>query len=506
MSKVSASFCAAVVTLIFAAISAPIFPQDVNAAIDIDTAQTATAHVRGKFSFPDGVRSRRNFSFLRSIAGIDSLAGRVSDLNLYDANNKPIAFRKLVDGEYLSEADMVGFSYKVDISVPKQRDAAAHTSWIAGRTGILMLADLLPQVTSGGEPPRASITVSFVETGKDPSLGPGLWPVVSTESRRDETFTSSDTRNAVLYVGTGWDKGFAIDRASPVQVIISGDWNFEPDDAVSMAGEIYNSYQKLFRGGSDAKPLIAIAKFPQQTAHGQWQAETRGRSVTILSSDMPFRTQSLQRLHEQLRHELFHLWIPNGVALTGNYDWFYEGFALYQSLKLAVGLNRIRFEDFLDTLSRAHTIDSAQFQRTSLVQASTNRFKGSNTQVYVRGMLVAFLCDLALLNQSKGRRSVEDVLAELFGKHRKPATPVDGNTAVLALLRSNPGVVPIVEKYVSGSEKIDWTSEIATAGIEDSDAGILTSLRVKEKPTGRQKALLDKLGYNNWRKLAPTSK
>jgi hypothetical protein len=83
---------------------------------------------------------------------------------------------------------------------------------------------------------------------------------------------------------------------------------------------------------------------------------------------------------------------------------------------------------------------------------------------------------------------------------------VDGNTAVLALLRSNPGVVPIVEKYVSGSEKIDWTSEIATAGIEDSDAGILTSLRVKEKPTGRQKALLDKLGYNNWRKLAPTSK
>ena len=42
--------------------------------------------------------------------------------------------------------------------------------------------------------------------------------------------------------------------------------------------------------------------------------------------------------------------IPNDVNLSGNYDWFYEGFALYQSLKLAVGLNRIRFEDFLDTL------------------------------------------------------------------------------------------------------------------------------------------------------------
>ena len=137
---------------------------------------------------------------------------------------------------------------------------------------------------------------------------------------------------------------------------------------------------------------------------------------------------------------------------------------------------------------------------------SATRFAGSNTQIYARGMLVAFLCDLALLDHSKGKRSVENVLADLFARHRTPAAKVDANSAVVALLRSNPRVVPVVDKYVMGSEKIDWASDLASAGIEDSDAGILTNLRVKEKLTGRQKALLDKLGYNNWRKLTPTSK
>jgi len=77
---------------------------------------------------------------------------------------------------------------------------------------------------------------------------------------------------------------------------------------------------------------------------------------------------------------------------------------------------------------------------------------------------------------------------------------------VLGLLKSNPNVTPIVEKYIEGSDKLDWASQLYGAGIEDGDGGPLTNLRVKEKLNGRQKALLDKLGYNNWRKLAPTSK
>jgi hypothetical protein len=407
-----------------------------------------------------------------------------------------------MDGEYLSDTDFDRWKYKVDLTPPKNRNAAAHVSWFAHGTGILMLEDLLPQPGSASHKPPARIT--FKTT---PALNLNPLPIYSAEPTREGVFQVADIGGAVFYVGPGWANQALLDkRGFSASLLTSGTWNFDAGDIHPMAKEIEEYYSRLFGTHDFGKAFVAIAKFPMQTRPGEWQAETRGRNVTIISSDMPFKTQSLQRLHEQLRHELFHLWIPNGVNLTGNYDWFYEGFALYQSLKLAVALNRIRFEDFLDTLSRAHTIDSAGSRRTSLIQMSANRFSGANTQVYARGMLVAFLCDLAMLQQSRGKRSVEDLLRGLFTKHRKPAEPAEGNTAILALLKSNPNLIPIVEKYVASADELEWASELAGAGIEDSDAGPLTSLRVKEKLNGRQKDLLDKLGYNNWRKLSPTSK
>jgi len=213
---------------------------------------------------------------------------------------------------------------------------------------------------------------------------------------------------------------------------------------------------------------------------------------------MPFKSQSLQRLHEQLRHEVFHLWLPNGVNLTGRYDWFYEGLALYQSLKTGVALNRIRFDDMLDTLSRAHNIDSAQARKLSLIDASATRWAGQETQVYARGMIIAFLCDLILLRDSTGKRSAEDLFRKLFADHRPPAVPVEGNQAILRILDSYPALGPVVRAYVRGNERFDWTAELAAAGIVNEAP---SGLQVASKLTGKQKTLLDKLGYNNWRKL-----
>lgn len=478
--------------------------QSIEATIEIDF-KTPIIKVEGMLTNAGKNVNRRNLSFLRSVGGVDNLLGRVSNLRLFDSADKPVSFRKLMDGEYLSEGDFARWAYEIDLTPPKDRNAAAHVSWFADGKGILMLADLLPQFGSASS--KTSARVAFRTPTRTDFGYSDLSPIYSSEKRRRDAyaFEIDNVEDAVFYVGPGWDSGFPLDPFWGT-LVMSGKWNFELADGASMATEINDYYRKLFGQNSSEPPFIAIAKFPMQTRPGEWQAETRGRNVIIISSDMPFRTQSLQRLHEQLRHELFHLWIPNGVNLTGNYDWFYEGFALYQSLKLAVGLNRIRFEDFLDTLSRAHAIDNAQSQRTSLIQASAARFSGANTQVYARGMLVAFLCDLAMLEKSRGKRSVENLLRELFEKHRKPAAPADGNAIILALMKTNAELARVADKYVTGADKIEWTADLDTAGIEDGDNGPNTTLRVKGKLNGRQKALLDKLGYNNWRKLSRTSK
>jgi predicted metalloprotease with PDZ domain len=72
----------------------------------------------------------------------------------------------------------------------------------------------------------------------------------------------------------------------------------------------------------------------------------------LLSGRAPSKVAALSRLSVPLTHELFHLWVPNALALEGDYDWFYEGFTMYQAMRAAGRLNLLTFEDFLNSIGR----------------------------------------------------------------------------------------------------------------------------------------------------------
>lgn len=436
--------------------------------------------------------SGRNFFFLREYGGIEIPGSRVSNVVLTDETGSPVRSRELAPGEFLAETDFTGWSYKIK-PVALSNKAGAHISWIEQEQGILMLDDLLPKFAGHKGPISANITFEI----------PDGWKIASVEKNaRDNTFEIADIEKAVFYIGKNWRER---KLAGGPDLIISGEWRFKDDEAERMTVEIFAEYQALFGGARPERTLVLISKFPGQEKFGVWEAETHGRNVTILSADMPFEAQSLQLLHEQLRHEIFHLWIPNGVNLSGNYDWFYEGFALYQALRTGVKTNRIRFEDFLGTLERAYNIDSMQGKRISLIEASSNRWSGGNTQTYARGMLVAFLCDIAMMRNSKGKNSAADILRQVYTAHPMSAPRQDGNAVVIKVLRGY-GLISIIDKYITGTENITWKTELDAIGIEASEENFTVRLKIKEKPGGRQKAFLEKLGYNNWRKLTRNSR
>lgn len=462
--------------------------QDIEVKLTIASTQRASVFVEGRYVNSGSAGGGKNLSFVRSIAEFDKLGERIADVRLASQNGTPVEHKMLVPGEYLANSAFADWSFTVN-ALSVSQSSAAHISWVTSDLGILMLDDLIPQFGKSQERISAKIVLKLPES----------WIVSTIEKKVGQfTFETNDVERAILYIG----KGLRLRNVSvgPVslQLAISGDWKFTDNEAESMAKEIFAEYRKLFGADPAERTQIAIAKFPVTANHGTWQAETRGRNVTIISADMAFRTQALQRLHEQLRHEMFHLWIPNGVNLSGNYDWFYEGFALYQSLKTAVRLNRIRFEDFLDTLSRAHNIDNANIKRLSLIESSGARWSGANTQIYARGMLVAFLCDLILLQK---KQSISGVFRQLFDNHRYPNAREDGNAAVLKLLRRDAELEPIIKMHIAGAEPIDWRTALLAAGIENTGDARFTNLKVIGKLNGRQKGVLDELGYNNWRKL-----
>lgn len=460
--------------------------QDIEAKIEINAEKPSIVSVSGRFLDSKTDFPNRNLSFIRTYAGIGGLGERIAAVALRDKNGEQVAYQTPVAGEYVADAPFVEWSYTVDLSPRKEQTAAAHISWIGNENGILMLGDILPIFGEAGKPTSAKVKIVL----------PAAWRQM--ENRIDDTVFTQDVASEIVAVGRDIRFRKVHTDGTTITICMAGEWLFTSDEIAGFARDVYAKTRETFGANASKDVFVNVFRFPQNVAHGQWQAETRGQNVTIISSDMPFKTQSLQRLHEQLRHEMFHLWIPNGVNLSGNYDWFYEGFALYASLKAAVAMNQIRFDDFLDTLSRAQAIDARQTKRLSLIEASTARWSGADTYIYARGMVTAFLCDILLLHNSKGKRSVNDVFRELYAKHKYPNARTDGNAAVLEILKKNPELEPIVTKYVKDSGSFEWQAELGLAGLETK-----SGLAVMSKLSGRQKDLLDRLGYNNWRRLSP---
>ena len=489
---------AAFVFVLITQFSSALPAQIIEAKIKIEAKSPTVIEIQGVNLDANSLQNANNFSFASSYAGIENLGERISDVGLSDENKRKIEFKKLVAGEFLAEKPFVFWNYKVKADVAANYAAMARVSWVSAEQGILMFGDLLPQFTAkNNEKIRAKVSFELPED----------WKIASSEKKSGEnTFEVSDIEKAVFYVGKNWREQEISVGDSNLNFIISGERQFSDAEAFQMASEIFGFYLKMFGAIPNQNAHIFLGKFPPEAKFGRWEAETRGANITIISAEMPFKTQSLQRLHEQLRHEIFHLWMPNNLNLSGNYDWFYEGFALYQALKTGVAVNRLRFEDFLDTLARAHSIDTLQSQRVSLIEASKNRWSGANTQVYARGMLVAFLCDIAALRASKGKNSIADIFQQIYQTHRQPNPQKEGNSAITGILQTREELRPIIEKYIKGAENIVWRTDLETFGIESAEENFQTVLKVKAKPNSRQKDLLDKLGYNNWRKLSKSSR
>jgi predicted metalloprotease with PDZ domain len=188
--------------------------------------------------------------------------------------------------------------------------------------------------------------------------------------------------------------------------------------------------------------------------------------------------------------------VPNKLALSGSYDWFFEGFTLYEALKTGKKVGRIRFSDFLDTLGRAYTLSESEHKDLSLIDASKRRWDGNFAFINSRGMMVAFMCDAALLNASRGRRSLTNLFQRIYREHNSARPMQDGNAAILEILNDYPELDAVRTKYIEGKEKLDLSAALLPLGLEAEVKAGLMSLKLKPRLSGREKQLLIKLGLN----------
>src|SRR5207249_5397197 len=239
----------------------------------------------------------------------------------------------------------------------------------------------------------------------------------------------------------------------------------------------------------------------------KWSAETRGTSVTILLARQPLKSAALSQLSVPLTHEFFHLWVPNGLDLSGDYDWFYEGFTLYQSARTGVRLGFLTFQEFLNAIARAYDsyLATADRDRWSLIEASQRRWTTGQSTIYDEGMVVAFLYDLKLREQSRNKRSLENVYAELFHRHRRSLSgdhaalqpQDDANNVVMEALSRELGMKEFVAGFVGRPARINLSEALKNSGLVADSFGARTRISAGGSLTRQQRDLLSDLGYND---------
>ncbi|MDX6694504.1 MAG: hypothetical protein QOF02_2107 [Blastocatellia bacterium] len=431
------------------------------------------------------------WSFRNRYGSINGLGERIENLSLSDDSGAQIPVRKIAPGEYSSTTAAARFVYEVKLEPPAQTSDAPYVSWLTNERGLLLLGDLLPRPIQDKETKNGGAQVRFIL--------PDAWSIAANEAKQaDGQYNVPDAERAVFVAGAGLRQKSERLGSTEFTYVTAGQWAFTDEEVASMAAGILKEHAGVMGGPARASAMLVLLPFPRSVGSERWSAETRGGTVVLLSGQPPSKIAALAQLSVPLTHELFHLWVPNGLALDGEYDWFYEGFTLYQALRAGMRLQLLSFQDYLNAMGRAFDAYSNINGRDqlSLIEASRQRWKSPTGLVYHKGLLAAFLYDLTLRQQTKNSRSLDDVYRELFRQHRSTATPADGNNAVINILKSQSGMREFVERYIEQASAIDLRSAITPFGLEVFNGGVRTHIIVSTSLGRAQRDLLRKFGYN----------
>ena len=416
----------------------------------------------------------RNWSFINSYASSLGLGDRVQNLRV--DSTTPV--RKISPGIFQADRPLDAITYEVRLTLDRVSNPA-HVSWLTAEGGVLMLVDLLPTEVTRDGPVNARFEL------------PQGWRLPSFLLSQGLDSVIEDPANAVVSVSPSIKTSSKKFRGMQLDVAVSGNWVFSPNKVTEAAAQILKEYLKLTHFPLPNARLL-IAPLPK-SGPDSWQAQARGSTLLLLIDPRANFKNWLGQLKVIFTHELLHLWVPNALTLKGDYDWFFEGFTLYQALITALELKVISFDEYLNTLARVYDSYRIKPDRLSLIEASEQRWTGATSSVYDKGMLVAFIYDLSLRSESRGEAKLSNIYGELFRKY--VSKTVDANEAIMALLTASVSTGARLKSYVEDRRPLELNETLRQYGFVLQTDGGQTDLKIANNPTSQQLLLLRSLGY-----------
>ena len=188
-------------------------------------------------------------------------------------------------------------------------------------------------------------------------------------------------------------------------------------------------------------------------------------------------------------HEYFHLWNIKRLRPVGlgpfNYEkevyttslWFVEGVTSYYDDLISYRCGVWSEKKFFSTIAgninqdmnyegaRVQSVTESSFDAWIKLYRPDENTRNSTISYYSKGALVAAMLDIQIIKQTKGRKSLDDVMAEMYQRHHdKPYTEADILDVVNHI--SNQDFSEFFENYIYKPGEIKFEEIFNSIGVK----------------------------------------
>jgi predicted metalloprotease with PDZ domain len=248
------------------------------------------------------------------------------------------------------------------------------------------------------------------------------------------------------------------------------------------------SASNQFLQGLPVERYVFLFHFENFSA-GAW--EHNYSSIYVMKEDT-LKEQYITELRSTAAHEFFHIVTPLLIhsELVENFDyekpvmskhlWFYEGITEWASDILQLRDYIINLNDYLRHVRQKLSINDNFDQTMSLTTLgikSTER-QDQYFNIYNKGAVVGTLLDIRLLELSKGKRGLRELILELAKKYGANKSFSEEKFFDEFVKMTYPEIGDFIKRYIDGTEKLPVKDYFEKIGIEYTENAGIDSSRI----------------------------
>lgn len=297
-----------------------------------------------------------------------------------------------------------------------------------------------------------------------------LWKSIPTNWTLANSFGASQTKQkfsttmgklySSVFVGGDFQITKRTVKGKSVFTAIRGKWKFTNDDFANLAEKIIAVERDFWKDYN--QPYYLITLIPLEAQPNALSIGGTGLTNSFATFVTPNAT--LENLTFLISHEYFHNW--NSPKLGGLADpeqklyWFSEGFTDYYTYLLLLRSGLFDLEKYIaqynKTLSEYYL---SPYKNISNQQLADDFFKsyGIGQVAYWRGFLLATKWNQIILEQNNGKKSLDDLMREIFGDAKTNKYGKLSKERIIAYLNkyAKHNFAEDIEKYIERGQTID---------------------------------------------------